>query len=262
MNPDIDNFLKKYALVLKEDPLYGGYLAHLHLDRSFWQNYIKASVEFRDADGRQTESVKDLKTVWLKKNDEVILPEDFFSKDYLYGDYTRLNKLLIRKYQLVIPGYHMEQSHKIKEADGEKMKNVLEHLEGYIKNSPVCTAESDLRVLSMQTLETFLRETAQQFVELYRAYTAFNYAVPSYHLKYQTTGTMLNSQDYRKIDLSSMKPGDIFLKSGHVMMYVGRSEGGYAVFEADANDSKCSYNVYSYRTIKGYGCYRLKGFKD
>ena len=96
----------------------------------------------------------------------------------------------------------------------------------------------------------------------YFVYTAFNYAVPSYHLKYQTTGSMLNSRDYRKIDLSSMKPGDIFLKSGHVMMYVGRSEGDYAVFEADANDSKCSYNVYSYRTIKRYGCYRFKGFKD
>ena len=46
------------------------------------------------------------------------------------------------------------------------------------------------------------------------------------------------------------------------MMYVGRSNGKYAVFEADSNDSKCSYNVYSYGTIKNYGCYKFKGFND
>lgn len=96
----------------------------------------------------------------------------------------------------------------------------------------------------------------------YFVYSAFKYAVPSYGLSYQTTGTMLNSRYYRKINLNDMKPGDIFLKSGHVMMYVGRSGNSYAVFEADAGDSKCSYNVYSYNTIKGYQYYRFRGFND
>lgn len=170
MTPYIENFLKKYAAVLKKDSLYQGYLAHLCLDRDFWKNYIKANVEFWDSDGRQTESVKDLRNVWIKKTNTVILPEEFFSKNYLYGDYTRLNKLLIKKHRLVIPGYNADQNNKIKEADNEKMKNVLEHLETYIENSLIDATEMNLRVLSLHTLETFLRESAQQFIELYSTY--------------------------------------------------------------------------------------------
>ena len=96
----------------------------------------------------------------------------------------------------------------------------------------------------------------------YFVYTALRSAVPSYGLSYMCTSEMLKSSSYRKISLSQIKPGDIFLKKGHVMMYVGRSNGKYAVFEADSNDSKCSYNVYSYGTIKNYGCYKFKGFND
>lgn len=96
----------------------------------------------------------------------------------------------------------------------------------------------------------------------YFVYTAFKTAVPSYGLKYQTTKTMLSSSYYRKISLSEMKPGDLFLKNGHVMMYVGKSGSNYAVFEADANDSKASYNVYTYSYIKNYSYYRFRGFND
>ena len=59
-----------------------------------------------------------------------------------------------------------------------------------------------------------------------------------------------------------MKPGDIFLKSGHVMMYVGKSGNKYAVFEANASAFKCSYHLYSYSTISNYKYYRFKGFND
>ena len=52
------------------------------------------------------------------------------------------------------------------------------------------------------------------------------------------------------------------MKSGHVMMYVGRNGNKYAVFEADAGDSKCSYNEHYYSTISKYYCYRFKGFGD
>ncbi len=96
----------------------------------------------------------------------------------------------------------------------------------------------------------------------YFVYTAFKSAVPSYGLNYQTTKTMLNSRYYKQISLNQMKPGDLFLKNGHVMMYVGKNGSKYAVFEADAGDSKCSYNEYSYTTIKRYQYYRFRGFND
>lgn len=81
-------------------------------------------------------------------------------------------------------------------------------------------------------------------------------------VKYQPTSTMLNQSIYTKIKRENMKPGDIFLKSGHVMLYVGKSGGNYAVFEATANGSKCAYNVYSTSALSSYGSYRCRYFND
>jgi cell wall-associated NlpC family hydrolase len=96
----------------------------------------------------------------------------------------------------------------------------------------------------------------------YFIYQAIGSAVNFRNISYQTTSTMLNSSYYKKISLSQMKPGDLFLKKGHVMMYVGKVQNKYAVFEADAGDSKCSYNLYSSSYISSYGCYKYKGFSD
>lgn len=97
----------------------------------------------------------------------------------------------------------------------------------------------------------------------YFVYEAIKSAVGSGRISYERTSKMLNSGTYKKISLSSMKPGDLFLKSGHVMMYVGLSGSRYAVFEADAGDSKCSYNTYTQSyIINNYKCYRYKGFND
>ena len=59
--------------------------------------------------------------------------------------------------------YH---NNKIEEADNEGMKQVLENLKIHIANSP--TYITDLTVLSLDTLERFLQESAQQFIELYK----------------------------------------------------------------------------------------------
>ena len=59
-----------------------------------------------------------------------------------------------------------------------------------------------------------------------------------------------------------MIPGDIFLKNGHVMMYVGMSGSKYAVFEADAIDSKCAYNTYYSSDLSAYGSYRFTGWTE
>ncbi len=79
-------------------------------------------------------------------------------------------------------------------------------------------------------------------------------------ISYQTTSTMLNSSYYSKISWDTLKPADLFLKSGHVMMFVGMSGSNYAVFECNAGDSKCSYNVYTKSQLSSYSCYRYNSF--
>lgn len=83
------------------------------------------------------------------------------------------------------------------------------------------------------------------------------------NVTYLNTASMLNSSYYiKKNGLSEMKGGDILLKSGHVMLYIGRVGQNYAVFEADAEDSKVSYNVYSAASLSSYGVYKFRGFID
>ncbi len=75
------------------------------------------------------------------------------------------------------------------------------------------------------------------------------------------TSGMLNSSKFRKIALSRMLPGDIFLKNGHVMFFMGKTASGrYAIIEANAAYSRVVYRELSSSGISGYGCYRYTGF--
>jgi len=75
------------------------------------------------------------------------------------------------------------------------------------------------------------------------------------------TSGMLNSSKFRKIALSQMLPGDIFLKNGHVMFFMGKTASGrYAIIEANAAYSRVVYRELSSSGIGGYGCYRYTGF--
>ena len=98
----------------------------------------------------------------------------------------------------------------------------------------------------------------------YFVYTAFKSANTGYNISYQTTSAMLNSKYYTKKNLSDIKPGDIALKKGHVRLYVGRDGEYYGFYEANAGDSKCTYNVYSASSLQkdGYQIYKFNGFSD
>lgn len=72
---------------------------------------------------------------------------------------------------------------------------------------------------------------------------------------------MLNSSSFKKINRSQILPGDIFLSSGHVMLFMGKTaDGRYAVIEANANYSRVVYRELSASAVSSYGCYRYTGF--
>ena len=95
----------------------------------------------------------------------------------------------------------------------------------------------------------------------YFVYTCFKNTTVANNLKYQTTKSMLNSDDYTQLkNYSELQPADLLLKNGHVMLFVGKTANGkYAVFEATAEGSKCRYYEYSYSEIKTYKPYRFDG---
>ena len=75
-----------------------------------------------------------------------------------------------------------------------------------------------------------------------------------------TTASMLKSSKFTKINRSQMLPGDIFLKNGHVMFFLGKTGSKYAVIEANASYSRVVYRELSSSSLSAYGSYRYTGF--
>lgn len=102
----------------------------------------------------------------------------------------------------------------------------------------------------------------------YFVWTALNASGASKKIggNYTTTSTLLNSGCFAQRSYANMKPGDIFLKRGsHVMMLVEKQgNGNCVVYEADANDSKCSRNTYNPNSLLsgGYAGYTFIGYGD
>lgn len=102
----------------------------------------------------------------------------------------------------------------------------------------------------------------------YFVWTALNASGASRKIggNYTTTSTLLNSGCFSQRSYANMKPGDIFLKRGsHVMMLVEKlANGQCVVYEADANDSKCSRNTYNPNSLSssGYVGYTFIGYGD
>ena len=160
MVPDLDAFCKKYV-GKRDDPVYWGYLLHLQLDRLFWEKFMKKNVEFIDKEGKETELLENVAGVKLKKNGKIIGVKEFFSEEYLYGDYTKLNKYLIKKYNLNVPEYNQRYHNIVKEVKSEDMERVLANLKRYLMESE----EKVLKVFSKDSLEKFIENTARQFCE-------------------------------------------------------------------------------------------------
>lgn len=76
-----------------------------------------------------------------------------------------------------------------------------------------------------------------------------------------TTADMLASSKFTKIKRSDMLPGDIFLKKGHVMFFMGKtSNGEYAVIEANASYSRVVYRELTTNQVSSYNSYRYTAF--
>ena len=132
MTPQVDRFLNKYNVSINTPELLG-YLAHLDLDLKFWNEYMKKCVQFQDEKGVCTDDIRVVKSVFIKKQERLFSPEVFFSSEYLYGDYTKLNKYFINKYSLIIPKYNMKYKNIVQEVNNKDMEKLLLNLKSYIK---------------------------------------------------------------------------------------------------------------------------------
>ena len=76
----------------------------------------------------------------------------------------------------------------------------------------------------------------------------------------KNTDQMLSSSLFKQINRSEMLPGDIFLKSGHTMLFLGKVGSSYAVIEANASESRVVYSVLPSSSLGAYRSYRYTYF--
>ena len=94
LGPDLARFTDKYGQRLNE-PVMLGYLAHLHLDARYVTEYWPTVMAFYGCTGEPEYRKAHIAEVEIKRLQKCVPVSQFFSIDYYYGDYTKLNGYFI-----------------------------------------------------------------------------------------------------------------------------------------------------------------------
>lgn len=163
--PDLSIFLNKYRQRLGE-PVILGYLAHLHLDARYVSDYWPTVIAFYGAQGEpevRKDKITDVEMNHLHKKVPV---NNFFSPEYYYGEYTKLNGYFIDKYHLAVPEWEWIEGFCMDEVRLEDMERVCRELSCLLRLYHAGD-EKDIQIFDLDCLETFMTGVADEFVRLY-----------------------------------------------------------------------------------------------
>ena len=153
-------FVSKYRSHLSE-PFVLGYLAHLYLDKNFFKYFSSHYISFLDENKNKTLDKTIIKEVYITRSNEYISVDKLFSEEYMYGDYTKLNPVLIDKYSLEIPD-KIQVKNPIDEVDLQKFEDIIQELQKYFSSTPSNNVQ--LKVFDQIELENFVRDEANEFI--------------------------------------------------------------------------------------------------
>ena len=159
--PDLYKFLNKYRNLLTDDSCLG-YFFHLYIDRRFFKDYIPEIVEFYDSEGKITDIKSQVSEVLVRETGLRIPGDEYLTEKYYYGDYTKMNTYLARRFHLNFNLNPVIKNPGIEEADYPAAKDVLASLKEYM-NVPD-TAVKNLTVFNVEDLIHFLRKAVNEFI--------------------------------------------------------------------------------------------------
>ncbi|MDO4308133.1 MAG: hypothetical protein Q4C77_15045 [Eubacteriales bacterium] len=160
--PEVTEFRKKYRHLFGDSSCLG-YDFHLYIDRRFFLDYLPLLIEFQDEDGKSEIRMDRVAKVLIKRTGRTVPKNDFFSEEYYYGDFTKMNSYLIKHFHLPV---HLDmniQNPGIREVDYSDIAIVMEQLKEFC--SVPEKAADDLKVFEMENLLNFLREATGDWVE-------------------------------------------------------------------------------------------------
>ena len=98
--PYLKYFMDKYGDII-DDPTVLGYYYHLFVDREFFGPIFNETFTCLDSNNVPTDNSCDTKKYQILKSSEILAPKLFWSNSGIYGDYTKMNKLLLEYYGVV-----------------------------------------------------------------------------------------------------------------------------------------------------------------
>ena len=162
--PDLDLFLAKYEHLLTDSSCLGYYF-HLFIDRVYAKDYIPQIVTFYDKNGQEASNRADITHAFIKRTKELVPIKTFFSDEYYYGDFTKLNTYLINRFHLTTDFNFADADNPgIEEVNYDDIAFIQEQLAGYLDVPE--NAVNELRVFDAEHLLSFLEKSVDKFIEL------------------------------------------------------------------------------------------------
>ena len=161
LGPDLARFTDKYGKRLNE-PVMLGYLAHLHLDARYVREYWPTVISFYGCQGEPEYRKAHIAEVEVKRLHRRVPVSQFFSLDYYYGDYTKLNGYFVQKYHLRVPEWTHVVMQPPDEVNLQDMQMICREI-AHLKQACHAGDETRIQVFDLASLEAFMEASAQDF---------------------------------------------------------------------------------------------------
>lgn len=160
--PDLELFYQAYKEKLRE-PVFLGYWAHLHLDHLFVTEFWPENFVFLDDEGRTQVLSDRIRRVYLPEKRMTVPVQEFYSKSWYYGDYSRMNARFIELYGIRVPRIVPGCADGIREVKEQELYTVQRELVRLCEDS---APGEELRVFSPEGLDALLKKAAAEFLQL------------------------------------------------------------------------------------------------
>ena len=174
--PDLDYFLSKYEDLVKTDIIAFGYFFHLYTDNYYFTKFLPNMITFLQEDQKNIANIKtENKFNKINKTGKILAKVDFWNKnneDGIYGEYNRLNKYVIDKYNFK---YDVELYRNIlkddfvvpiKEIKVDGIDNLLEELNNFYKKSMESEVEK-FRLFDGDGVDNLITDVVDNFMRDY-----------------------------------------------------------------------------------------------
>ena len=158
--PDLEMFLNKYRGFLDNSVVFGYYF-HLYVDRRFFKEYFPSKFELLDDELKIVKKMNETAHVRIRETGEIISRKIFFSDEYYYGDYTKMNNYLIEQFNIDFEFKIPEEDRIITEVNYERINKVLQELRVFTQRA--VDSKLDLKVFDLDDLLSFLKRIVEEW---------------------------------------------------------------------------------------------------